>query len=108
NCMTDWLMNYPASANPQAKRALAGWLVLACTMYSAVSQSGDKRDAGAPRLAGIVNLPSRKCALLEVPGTHFPGPRLILDESQREGKIELLKIDPAANKVTVRISAATQ
>jgi len=101
-------MNYPASANPQVKRALAGWLVLACTTYSAVLQPGDRRDAGAPRLAGIVNLPSRKCALLEVPGTHFPGPRLILDESQREGKIELLKIDPAANKVTVRISAATQ
>ena len=100
-------MKHLVSANPRAKRAVASWLVLACTIYSALPQSGDRRESVAPRLAGIVNLPSRKCALLEVPGTHFPVPRLILDESQREGKIELLKIDQA-NKVTLRIPVATQ
>jgi hypothetical protein len=52
-----------------------------------------------PRLAGIVNLPNQKAALLDCnPPGSTPG-SLVLRESQRDGEIEVIRINPQTGSV---------
>ena len=51
-----------------------------------------------PRLAGLINLPDQKSALLD-----FPPRSAILREGQREGKIEVIRINPESGAVELRM-----
>jgi len=56
-----------------------------------------------PRLAGIVNLPDAKRAVLEVPPAALSGTTwLVLAEGQREGEVEMLEIHP--ENATVKLN----
>ncbi len=56
-----------------------------------------------PRLAGIVCLPDQKLAMLEVVPAQSAEPRyLILSEGQRDGEVEVARIDPASGTVNAR------
>jgi hypothetical protein len=80
------------------KNTPAFLLILCFSLRFAVGQG-----AGAPetlKLTGIINLPERKCAVLEDSRRrHF-----ILGEGQKDGATEVLQIDPEARSVKLRVS----
>jgi hypothetical protein len=95
-----------------AVRALA--LCLALTALSAESP----QSPSPPRLAGIVSVGARPCAVLEITRLHQSAAKwFILSEGQREEDVEVMKIAPdkgsvevarqGTNRTTVRLNDTT-
>ncbi len=59
--------------------------------------------AGVPRLAGIVNLPEHKAALLHSVSGRLQGTTWKLGEGQRCVDVEVVRISPAAGSVGLRL-----
>jgi len=60
--------------------------------------------ASIPRLAGVVCLPDRKVAILEVtPARSWDARHLILNERERQGEVEVFQIDPEKGMVKLRV-----
>ena len=78
------------------------WICLALICARAAEGGEDKASA---RLRGIVNIPGYKCALAEVPAG-IPGHERIfnLQEGQRLGSLEIIKIDPSAGAVEAKVN----
>jgi hypothetical protein len=67
-------------------------------------QSAAETPQSTPRLTGILNLPDSTLALLDVPAGHAGGShQLILAPGQREGDVELIRINPEVGAVDVRV-----
>ena len=80
-------------------------LLVALLCFIGRGQSAAETPQSTPKLTGILNLPDSTLALLEVPAGQAGGSRqLILAPSQREGDVELIRINPEVGAVDVRIS----
>jgi hypothetical protein len=101
-------MQRTPALNLQVTSKAAGWLVLTCLLNVAATEDGGGPELGSIKLTGIINLPDRKCAVLQTRGTRFQWPDLILAERQRDGRVEMLNIDPQAGKVTISFSVRGQ
>ncbi|PWU14852.1 MAG: hypothetical protein C5B50_16435 [Verrucomicrobia bacterium] len=71
-------------------------LVLLVLAFSTSAQNTTTSPEGILRLAGIINLPSYKRAVIELPSDRFGRPRIVgLGEGERSGEIKLSEINPA-------------
>jgi len=82
------------------KKILVSCLFLLVLNIGLEGQTG----VSGPRLAGIVNLPDAKRAVLEVPPGSVNGTSwIVLAEGQREGEVEVLEIHPEDQMVRVNL-----
>ena len=85
-------------------KALIVFVALACL---SVIQLGAQPGLAAPRLVGIVNLPERKCVLLEIGGPRPGSSRLtLLCEGERDWFAEVEVLHVNAERGSAELKAA--
>jgi len=81
-------------------KTLACLTALVCfSLLSVLAQP----SPAAPRLEGIVNLPERKCALLDLKGFGSPSRFTLLSEGERAGDVEVLHINADQENAELRV-----
>jgi hypothetical protein len=80
-------------------------LLLALLCFIGRGHSATETPQSTPKLTGILNLPDSTLALLEVTPLYAGGNRqLILAPGQREGDVEVTRINPESGAADVRLS----